>query len=383
MPVVLKGKKDNIELKPSSNSIELKPSTNSIELKPFSNSIELKPSSSSIELQVPVSSGAVSSVNGQTGNVVIDVPSKVSELENDAGYLTEHQSLDALATKEALNNGLAAKQDKLTAGENITIQNNVISASGSGGSSYTLPQASYSRLGGVKVVSNTSPYNNSDIGRITISDDGVLYINDELDEQPKYASDGKQYALLFIGKHVEGPANLRRNPYIRRGGALYPLPFRAGTAINISNEGTISVDTTQVSANNGVPSGGGYPQILIKNTVKDYDTSWGSLPDLLNYYSIGSGSDWNITTSIDEGNLYNAKEVVIFWQDSNYNYHQTYLNVGSDYNGNNGQTWGSSSWMNTSIYLDSYDEYNGAYIMYDGSSVNSSNCSINAICYKT
>ena len=40
--------------------------------------------------------------------------------------------MDALATKEALNNGLAAKQDKLTAGENITIQNNVISASGGG-----------------------------------------------------------------------------------------------------------------------------------------------------------------------------------------------------------------------------------------------------------
>lgn len=349
MPVVLKGKKNNIELKPSS---------------------------SSIELQVPVSSGAVSSVNGQTGDVVIDVPSKVSELQNDAGYLTEHQSLDALATKEALNNGLAAKQDKLYAGENITIQNNLIS------SSYTLPQASYSRLGGVKVVSNTSPYNNSDIGRITISDDGVLYINDEIDEQPKYASDGKQYALLFIGKHVEGPANLRRNPYIRRDGALYPLPFRAGTAINISDKGIISVDTTQVSANNGVPSGGGYPQILIKNTVKDYDTSWGSLPDLLNYYGIGS-SNWNTTTSLDEGNLYNAKEVVIFWQDNNANRHQTYLNVGSDYYGNNGNTWGSSNWLNTSIYLDSYDEYNGAYITYDGSSVSASNCSIDAICYKT
>ena len=53
MPITLKGKKDNIELKPSS---------------------------SSIELQVPVSSGAVSSVNGQTGDIVIDVPSKVSEL---------------------------------------------------------------------------------------------------------------------------------------------------------------------------------------------------------------------------------------------------------------------------------------------------------------
>ena len=99
MPIVLKGKKDNIELK--------------------------VPGCSGGE-------GAVVSVNGQTGIVVLDIPSKVSELENDAGYLTEHQSLDALATKEALNDGLAAKQDKLTAGANITIENNVISASGSG-----------------------------------------------------------------------------------------------------------------------------------------------------------------------------------------------------------------------------------------------------------
>ena len=97
--------------------------------------IVLKGKKNNIELQVPVCSGGgsgVSSVNGQTGVVVLDIPSKVSELENDAGYLTEHQSLDALATKEALNNGLAAKQDKLTAGANITIENNVISASGSG-----------------------------------------------------------------------------------------------------------------------------------------------------------------------------------------------------------------------------------------------------------
>ena len=101
MPIVLKGKKDNIELKVPGCS-------------------------------GGGGSGAVVSVNGQTGIVVLDIPSKVSELENDAGYLTEHQSLDALATKEALNSGLAAKQDKLTAGANITIENNVISASGSG-----------------------------------------------------------------------------------------------------------------------------------------------------------------------------------------------------------------------------------------------------------
>lgn len=106
--------------------------------------ITLKEQKGNLTVQPPymaTSSGGsgVSSVNGQTGRVVLDIPSKVSELENDLGYLTEHQSLDTLATKEALNDGLAAKQDRLTAGENITIQNNVISASG--GSS--LPTSQY------------------------------------------------------------------------------------------------------------------------------------------------------------------------------------------------------------------------------------------------
>lgn len=43
-----------------------------------------------------------------------DIPTKVSELVNDSGYVNQTE--------------LAAKQDKLTAGDNITIENNVISA---------------------------------------------------------------------------------------------------------------------------------------------------------------------------------------------------------------------------------------------------------------
>ena len=38
----------------------------------------------------PSTGGAVDSVNGQTGTVVIDIPTKVSQLENDSGYLTSH-----------------------------------------------------------------------------------------------------------------------------------------------------------------------------------------------------------------------------------------------------------------------------------------------------
>lgn len=47
--------------------------------------------------------GAVNSVNGQTGNVVLDIPTKVSELENDSGYLTSHQDISNLATKAELS----------------------------------------------------------------------------------------------------------------------------------------------------------------------------------------------------------------------------------------------------------------------------------------
>lgn len=82
------------------------------------------------------------------------VPTNVSAFTNDAGYLTEHQSLDNYYTKTQVDTALAAKvsqtefdtkeevistalneleenkQNKLTAGQNITIQNNVISSTG-------------------------------------------------------------------------------------------------------------------------------------------------------------------------------------------------------------------------------------------------------------
>ena len=53
--------------------------------------------------------------------IIPEVPTKISELVNDTGFITSDYHD-------------ATKQDKLIAGKNITIENNVISASGSGGS---------------------------------------------------------------------------------------------------------------------------------------------------------------------------------------------------------------------------------------------------------
>lgn len=56
----------------------------------------------------------IASIEQQIADVAKIIPSKVSELENDKGYLTEHQDVSHLATREELTSGLAAKQDEIT-----------------------------------------------------------------------------------------------------------------------------------------------------------------------------------------------------------------------------------------------------------------------------
>ena len=52
--------------------------------------IKLKANNGNIDLKAPIKQGgAVDSVNGMTGDVVLDIPSKTSDLTNDSGFLTE------------------------------------------------------------------------------------------------------------------------------------------------------------------------------------------------------------------------------------------------------------------------------------------------------
>lgn len=69
--------------------------------------LQLKNSNATITLQAPIQQlggGAVDSVNGMTGDVVIDIPSKTSQLENDSDFATN----SALKTEIA---GLATKSE--------------------------------------------------------------------------------------------------------------------------------------------------------------------------------------------------------------------------------------------------------------------------------
>ena len=64
--------------------------------------IKIKANNGNIDLKVPIKGGAVDSVNGMTGDVVLEIPSKTSQLENDSGFLTEHQSLADYAKKSEI-----------------------------------------------------------------------------------------------------------------------------------------------------------------------------------------------------------------------------------------------------------------------------------------
>lgn len=71
----------------------------------------------------------VTSVNGQTGDATISIPSKTSDLTNDSGFLTQHQSLDNYATIEYVNSNAPtaitnAKIDEIC-GETILLAEDV------------------------------------------------------------------------------------------------------------------------------------------------------------------------------------------------------------------------------------------------------------------
>lgn len=96
--------------------------------------LQLKNSNATITLQAPiVGGGAVDSVNGQVGNVVLDIPSKTSDLVNDSGFLTQHQDISGLATKSELEavegkipaNSVEYTQQTLTAEQKKQVRENI------------------------------------------------------------------------------------------------------------------------------------------------------------------------------------------------------------------------------------------------------------------
>lgn len=433
-------------------------------------------------------------VNEKVAAIVIpEVPTKVSELENDKGYLTEHQSLEGYAKTADLaqvaktgsyndlidkptipsTTGLATEtyvDDKIAEIDIPTAPTKVSAFTNDAGyltehqslieyakktdipAPYTLPTASTSTLGGVKVDGNT----------ITIAD-GVISAkggsgSTELDAYIKDASvngntltltkkDDTQVVFTPSGGSGGGnelqrifPTNIDRGNIVPQNSAyIGKIVYDQGTdnqylvlkdqkfaevkaTKNISptsllnsqsefnknkdwvlqwvknNSYNVCVDGSPVFLMNSYGNMVYYYWMSDKNTITQgyiqfKDTTLNELANYndqqsypsvsttliteanwQNYITAGGGSDWQTTTYIGESNLYNAKEMIIYWE-YNTEYRMNYYNF--TYNSN------LASYANQTFNV-KYDYSNGnSSWYYDGNQINTNNMNIQVIYYKT
>lgn len=433
-------------------------------------------------------------VNEKVAAIVIpEVPTKVSELENDKGYLTEHQSLEGYAKTADLaqvaktgsyndlidkptipsTTGLATEtyvDDKIAEIDIPTVPTKVSAFTNDAGyltehqslieyakktdipAPYTLPTASTSTLGGVKVDGNT----------ITIAD-GVISAkggsgSTELDAYIKDASvngntltltkkDDTQVVFTPSGGSGGGnelqrifPTNIDRGNIVPQNSAyIGKIVYDQGTdnqylvlkdqkfaevkaTKNISptsllnsqsefnknkdwvlqwvknNSYNVCVDGSPVFLMNSYGNMVYYYWMSDKNTITQgyiqfKDTtlnelanyndqqSYPSISTTLiteanwqNYITAGGGSDWQTTTYIGESNLYNAKEMIIYWEYNN-EYVMNYYNF--TYNSN----LASYAYQTFNVKQD-YTNGNSSWY-YDGNQINTTNMNIQVIYYKT
>lgn len=430
------------------------------------------------------------------------VPTKVSAFTNDAGYLTEHQSLIEYAKKTDIPAPYALPTASTSTlggvkvdGNTITIADGVISSvggsggsepekyikdasvsgntltltkrddtevvftpsggSGGDGSSYTLPVADMNTLGGIKV--RLEPVKNEQINKIgtpliynedvlttayipkaTVSYPGVvqlpastngLYINVVGDLDIKEATTTNLGTVAFDGITIKQNDNKVKQLYAATATASSLGVVKPdGTTTTVDSQGNLSMigkpavtktlitgeapnwvvdwvanpDKYIVIVNNCVvfktmKSGTNFYYYWIDGDRIEYyyitftDTTFttpnSSQPSYSmaatqlitadnwqNYITAGGGSDWQTTTYIGESNLYNAKEMIIYWE-YNTEYRMNYYNF--TYNSN------LASYANQTFNV-KYDYSNGnSSWYYDGNQINTSNMNIQVIYYKT
>lgn len=291
---------------------------------------------------------------------------------------------------------------------------------GSGGGSYTLPVADNDKLGGIKL-GNTNqltiqdnlgnygaslhagiedvdvpiiPYAgniNPGVVRVIDSGSGLKYSNGTVSMSP--ASTTTYGTVAYDGKTIQAKLNQSNQPtlyaatattsslgVVKPDGTTTTVDSQGNLKANIDNDtiivkdGSICVDKSQLSASNGLPAGGDYSQILIKNDTPDFDATWVNMSDALVYAGINVGT-WRYTQDQYNSDLYNAKELVVCITNLNGNKQMGYFNFGDS--GNLG-----GSYQNNNFYFE-YDS-SSPYIYYDGSCLSVSNYSdIIFIAYRT
>ena len=303
----------------------------------------------------------------------------------------------------------------LTKKDDTTINFTPSGGSSGGGSSYTLPVADARTLGGIKVFSNEGTSLSNSIG-------AAVYFNEDTAEVAyvPYANsvnypgvvrvssgNGLNYSergiismspastttygtVAYDGKTIQAELNSSDYPtlyaatattsslgIVKPDGTTTTVDSQGNLKAKIDNntiivkDGSMCVDKSQLSASNGLPAGGYYSQILIKNSSNDFDANWSNISDAL--LQAGISIIWLSTQDQSDSNLYNAKELVVYVENTQGNKQMGYFNFGDS-------TLGGGN-IGNNFYFD-YDT-SSPCISYDGSSLSCRNVnSVQLIYYK-
>lgn len=292
-------------------------------------------------------------------------PTKTSELTNDSGFITNEYHD-------------ATKQNVLVAGDNITIADDgTISAS---------HPARY--IDGANVSGNTlTLYYNNDTSVVFTptggSGGGSGGVSGYAFSSTQTFSDVDKAHLKEIHTNNNIYMTIDRLTVVR----IMNFGVKRGFIVINTNGATsnqVLVYTVDIDGSGNVTSNT-FTLFMSYYLVGNSSALSGDIITSENwsqYITTGGGGDWQYTSSSAESNLYNAKEMVLYWTDNHNAKHQSYLNFTANFNFEVGQTLGTG-WTNTEIRLDADDTINHPSIVYDGSSIVFSNCVVYFILYKT
>lgn len=167
-------------------------------------------------------------VDAQDKKVEGKIPVKTSQLTNDSGYLTEHQSLDNYYTKEQTDSSINAVKD--------TIPTNTSQLTNDSG---WIPENQISNtFSRINTVTEYTPAGDSET--VTVTSDSLMAVNTasitSFTVEPSYVGTGSECVVQFDGKaglSVSFPADLKwadgQAPVIEAG-KTYQVSMQNGTA---------------------------------------------------------------------------------------------------------------------------------------------------------
>lgn len=212
-----------------------------------------------VKVQTPT--GTSELVPDSEGKVTVDLTHVQEQVQSnwtetdisDPSYIQNKPNLDLLATKAELSSGLAGKQDTLTAGDNISIVGNVISATAAPQQQADWSQTDSSAVDFIKnkpsipapqVQSNWTETDNSDPSYIqnkpnlaTVATSGSY---NDLSDKPDIPS--QQVQSDWTEANTASPAYIRNKPASMETKPLVPgtnIEFvRAADSVTINSSGT-------------------------------------------------------------------------------------------------------------------------------------------------